>query len=66
VRRDLIVGHNNMDFDLPFLYKRSMMLGVVPSVRLSFACYRSQPICDTLREWAHSDQRQAISLAELG
>ncbi|MDQ5838903.1 MAG: hypothetical protein M3379_19170, partial [Acidobacteriota bacterium] len=50
-RRDLIVGHNVYEFDLPFLYKRSAILRVQPSVRLSFARYRSHPIFDTMREW---------------
>jgi hypothetical protein len=33
-RRDLIVGHNIYEFDLPFLYKRSVIQSVRPSVRL--------------------------------
>lgn len=40
--RDLIVGHNVMDFDLPFIYKRSRILGVKPTVQLSFIRYRSR------------------------
>ncbi|HEX8181161.1 MAG TPA: hypothetical protein VF525_16570 [Pyrinomonadaceae bacterium] len=53
VGRDLIIGHNVLDFDLPFLYKRSRINRVHPSVLLSFARYRSAPIYDTMREWAH-------------
>jgi hypothetical protein len=53
VRRDLIIGHNVMDFDLPFLYKRSRINRVQPSIFLSFARYRSAPIFDTMREWTH-------------
>ncbi len=49
--RDLIVGHNVMEFDLPFIIKRSIINGVRPTVRLSFAKYRCQPIYDTMREW---------------
>jgi hypothetical protein len=64
--RDLIVGHNIMDFDLPFLYKRSRINRIHPSVLLSFARYRSSPIYDTMREWAHWNPRDAyVSLAEL-
>lgn len=51
VRRDLVVGHNVFDFDLPFLYKRSVIQRVRPTVELSFARYRSQPIFDTMCEW---------------
>ncbi|HEV7375247.1 MAG TPA: ribonuclease H-like domain-containing protein [Pyrinomonadaceae bacterium] len=50
-KRDLIIGHNAFDFDLPFLYKRSIIQRVQPSVQISFARYRSQPIFDTMREW---------------
>lgn len=48
---DLFVGHNIMDFDLRFIYKRSVILSVVPSVDLNFARYRSSPIFDTMKEW---------------
>ncbi len=50
-RRDLIVGHNIFDFDLLFLYKRSVIHCVRPTLELSFARYRSQPIFDTMHEW---------------
>jgi hypothetical protein len=63
---DLIIGHNIMDFDLPFLYKRSRINRIHPSILLSFARYRSAPIYDTMREWAHWNPHAAqISLMEL-
>jgi hypothetical protein len=64
-RRDIVIGHNVMEFDAPFLYKRSMVCNVAATVSLSFARYRRQPIYDTLKEWAHWDQRRYISLVEL-
>lgn len=65
-RRDLIVGHNIFDFDLLFLYKRSIIQRVRPSVELSFARYRSQPIFDTMHEWERWRwNRRRISLDEL-
>jgi DNA polymerase elongation subunit (family B) len=64
-RWDLIVGHNVYEFDLPFLYKRSVILRVQPSVRLSFARYRSRPIFDTMREWELWAWRPGIKLDEL-
>jgi DNA polymerase elongation subunit (family B) len=48
---NLFIGHNVMDFDFRFIYKRSVILGVRPSRELSFARYRSDPIFDTMREW---------------
>lgn len=47
----LFIGHNVMDFDLKFIYKRSIILGVRPSKDLSFARYRNNPIFDTMHEW---------------
>ena len=47
----LFIGHNVMDFDLKFIYKRSIILGVKPSKELSFARYRNTPIFDTIHEW---------------
>lgn len=48
---DLFIGHNVMDFDLRFIYKRSVILGVKPAKELPFARYRSEPIFDTMKEW---------------
>ena len=44
------VGHNIWAFDLPFLYKRSIIHGVKP-LTLNFARYRNVPIYDTMMEW---------------
>jgi 3'-5' exonuclease len=49
--RDLIIGHNIMDFDLPFIVQRSVALGVRPTVKFSFARYRDAPVFDTMRVW---------------
>jgi hypothetical protein len=65
-RRDLIIGHNVMDFDLPFLYKRSRIHRVRPGIILNFARYRHEPIYDTMREWTHwNPQAGLISLTHL-
>ncbi len=48
---DLFIGHNVMDFDLRFIYQRSIIHRVKPTKDLSFARYRPHPIYDTLREW---------------
>lgn len=48
----LFVGHNIMDFDLRFIYQRSIICNVRPSIDLNFARYRSAPIFDTMREWS--------------
>jgi 3'-5' exonuclease len=44
------IGHNIWNFDLPFIYKRSIIQGVRPRF-LNMARYRNTPIYDTLQEW---------------
>lgn len=57
---DCFVGHNVLDFDIRFLWQRSIVLGVKPTwqdtnprgVRyMSFARYRSYPVFDIMHEW---------------
>lgn len=45
------IGHNVMDFDLRFIYQRSIVNRVKPTINLNFARYRDYPIYDTMREW---------------
>jgi hypothetical protein len=65
ISRDLVIGHNIFDFDLPFLYKRSVIQRVRPSVELSFARYRYRPIFDTMHQWNKWSPRKFISLDRL-
>jgi len=48
---DMFIGHNVLDFDLRFIYQRSIVNGVRPSLDLNFARYRNFPIFDTMKEW---------------
>lgn len=45
------IGHNVMDFDLRFIYQRSIINRVKPAYELNFARYRNYPIYDTMKEW---------------
>lgn len=45
------IGHNVMDFDLRFIYQRSIVNRIKPAYDLSFARYKSYPIFDTMKEW---------------
>ena len=47
----LFIGHNIMEFDLRFIYKRSIIHQIKPTRDLSFARYRNEPIFDTIKEW---------------
>lgn len=67
-RADLFIGHNIMDFDLNFIFKRSIIHKVKPSAKylnLSFARYKNYPIFDTMMEWNKWSFRAAISLDKL-
>lgn len=46
-----MIGHNIRDFDLPFLVRRSRILGVKPSALPNLARYRHDQVYDTLHEW---------------
>jgi len=61
--RDLFIGHNILDFDLPFIIKRSIIHSVKPSIAVPFCRYQRQPIFDTMWEW--SCWRHRISLDDL-
>jgi 3'-5' exonuclease len=60
--KDLFVGHNILDFDLPFLIKRSIVHRIKPA-KISFARFRQSPIFDTMWEW--SLWRERISLNDV-
>lgn len=62
---DLFIGHNVIDFDMRFIYQRSIIKGVRPSKELSFARYRSSPMYDTMREWAKWSFGPSIGLERL-
>ena len=62
---DLFIGHNVINFDLTFLYQRSIVLNVKPSKELSFAKYRSTPIFDTMNEWSKWGFQKNVSLEHL-
>lgn len=61
----LFIGHNIMEFDLPFIYQRSMVLNVRPTQNLNFAKYRSNPIYDTMKEWTKWAYNQGPKLDTL-
>lgn len=49
---NLFVGHNVLDFDLRFIYQRSIIHQIKPSRELPFARFRNAPIFDTMQEWS--------------
>ncbi len=47
----LFVGHNILDFDLRFIYQRSIINQIKPSREIPFSRFRSSPVFDTMHEW---------------
>ncbi|HXG52062.1 MAG TPA: ribonuclease H-like domain-containing protein [candidate division Zixibacteria bacterium] len=58
---NLFVGHNILDFDLRFIYQRSVIHQIKPSRDIPFARYRSAPVFDTMHEWSRWG-REHVSL----
>ena len=56
---DLFVGHNILDFDLRFIYQRSIIHQIKPSRDLPFARFRNAPIFDTMHEWSRWGREHA-------
>lgn len=48
---NLFIGHNVLDFDLRFIYQRSIILKIKPSRDISFRRYSSDVVFDTMHEW---------------
>lgn len=63
--RDLIIGHNILDFDLPFILQRSIIKGVKLSVDFYFGRYKKAPVFDTMRVWDCWKWKGATSLKKL-
>jgi hypothetical protein len=63
MRNPIFVGHNLAGFDLPFIYKRAVILGIKPPPFIPFgAAPWSDHIFDTMVRW---DSRNNISLDKL-
>jgi len=62
---DLLIGHNILNFDLRFIYQRSVVNKIRPTVDLNFRRYQSYPIFDTMHEWTKWNTQESISLDRL-
>lgn len=61
---NLFVGHNVLDFDLRFIYQRSIIHQIKPLRDIPFTRFRSAPVFDTMHEWSKWG-RDLISLDRL-
>jgi 3'-5' exonuclease len=63
---DYFIGHNILNFDLPFLWNRSLVCGVRPSRSLHLERETTQFTFDTMQAWGHWSARQYTGLNVLG
>ena len=61
---NLFVGHNILDFDLRFIWQRSIIHQIKPPRDLPFTRFRNAPIYDTMQEWSKWG-REHVSLDTL-
>jgi predicted PolB exonuclease-like 3'-5' exonuclease len=61
---NLFVGHNILDFDLRFIWQRSIIHQIKPPRDLPFTRFRNAPIFDTMQEWSKWG-REHVSLDTL-
>lgn len=50
---DLFVGFNILDFDLRFIWQRSIIHQIKPSINIPFVRNTNKPIYDIMYEWSH-------------
>ena len=62
IRPTLFITHNGLGFDLPFIKKRSIIHRVKPSLEISLAKFRTEPVYDTMAVWSNWDMRGWIKL----
>lgn len=61
-RPSLFITHNGLGFDLPFLKKRSVIHQVKPSIEISLARFRTEPVYDTMAIWSNWETRGWVKL----
>ena len=55
---DLIVGHNALEFDLPFILQRSCILNIKPPFQLDLRRYYTAQVFDTMQQWTNWDRER--------
>lgn len=59
------VAHNGLSFDLPYIWKRSVINQIKPSISLDLRRYRNDFVYDTMCVWANWEPRGNPSLNAL-
>ena len=62
LRPSLIITHNGLGFDLPFIKKRSIIHQIKPPFDINLAKFRTDPVYDTMAIWSNWDMRGWVKL----
>jgi len=62
LRPSLIITHNGLGFDLPFIKKRSIIHQIKPPFDINLAKFRTEPVYDTMAIWSNWDMRGWVKL----
>jgi len=63
---DVLVGHNVLEFDIPFIRQRSWILGVRPSRLMDLRKYYTADVRDTMQIWTNWGFKKGVTLDALG
>jgi hypothetical protein len=62
---DLVVGHNIISFDLPFIFQRCLANNISVKPFIDLGEFRVQGVYDTMRAWWLGDRRSRVSLDDV-
>jgi len=62
LRPTLLITHNGLGFDLPFIKKRSVIQQVKPTWDVPLAKFRTEPVYDTMAIWSSWEMRGWVKL----
>jgi DNA polymerase elongation subunit (family B) len=62
IRPSLLITHNGLGFDLPFLKKRSIINQTKPTIELVLSKFRTEPVYDTMAVWSNWENRGWVKL----
>jgi hypothetical protein len=62
---DELVGHNLIGFDLPFIFQRCLVHGIVARPLVDLGEYRVRGVFDTMHHWWLGARRQTVSLDDI-
>jgi len=63
---DILVGHNLLGFDLPFIRQRSWILRIQPSRAIDERRFYTRDVHDTLELWSRGGPKKGATLDALG